>query len=106
MYQRDVLHYACYFKCDQHGLKSIVDFIISQQLDDGGFNCLFNRSGAVHSSLHSTISILEGILEYKNYDYTYQLTELEEIEKEAREFILQYRLYRSDKTREMIDKRF
>jgi hypothetical protein len=30
-------------------------------LKDGGFNCHFNRKGAVHSSLHSTISVIEGI---------------------------------------------
>ena len=38
------LNYACYFKIDEEKLRSIIDFIISQQLTDGGFNCRLNRS--------------------------------------------------------------
>ncbi len=30
----------CYFGVDEELLKSIIDFIITQQLPDGGFNCL------------------------------------------------------------------
>ena len=100
------LNYACYFKTAETGLHSIVDFVISQQLPDGGFNCNYNRQGAVHSSLHSTISILEGIQEYVVNGYEYHRTELERIAVAAREFILQHRLYLSDRTGEVIDKRF
>ena len=97
------LNYACYFGMDEKELRSIVDFILSQQLDDGGFNCRFNRSGAVHSSLHTTISILEGILEYKNNGYKYRLKELKKVEQESREFILQHKLFRSHRTGRIID---
>jgi len=99
------LNYACYFQLPGDGLVSIVDFLIPEHMLDGGFNCRSNRSGAVHSSLHSTISVLEGILEYKNNGYTYRLPELVKIERQAREFIMQHRLYRSDRTGETIDKR-
>ncbi|MGD2049890.1 MAG: hypothetical protein PVH03_10350 [Chloroflexota bacterium] len=100
------LKYACYFKVEEEELHSIVDFIIGQQMGDGGFNCNSNRQGAVHSSLHSTISILEGILEYSRNGYTYRLEELNQIAAESREFILQHQLFRSDHTGEIIDKRF
>lgn len=100
------LNYACYFKTAETGLHSIVDFIISQHMPDGGFNCNYNHQGAVHSSLHSTISILEGIREYAANGYQYRLAELEEIAAQAREFILQHRLYLSDRTGEIINKRF
>lgn len=99
------LNYACYFGVDERALHSVVDFVITQQLADGGFNCRFNRSGAVHSSLHSTISILEGIHEYAVNGYTYRLAELEQIAVAAREFILIHRLFRSDRTGAIIDKR-
>ncbi|MCK5200454.1 MAG: hypothetical protein KAR21_18995, partial [Spirochaetales bacterium] len=75
------LNYASYFKADKEKLKSIVDFILSQCMIDGGFNCRSNRSGAVHSSLHSTLSVLEGITEYEFNDYTYRLDELKKAEK-------------------------
>jgi hypothetical protein len=100
------LNYACYFQVEAEALRSIVDFVISQQMGDGGFNCDSNRQGAVHSSLHSTISILEGILEYSRNGYTYRLAELNQIAAESEEFILQHQLFRSDHTGEIIDKRF
>ena len=100
------LNYACYFKVEAEALRSIVDFVIGEQMGDGGFNCQSNRQGAVHSSLHSTISILEGILEYSWNGYIYRLAELRQIAAEAREFILQHWLFRSDHTGEIIDMRF
>jgi len=99
------LNYGCYFGAEEPALHSVVDFVIEQQLPDGGFNCRYNRQGAVHSSLHSTISILEGIWEYGAKGYSYRLAELEEIAAEAREFLLQHQLFRSHQTGETIDKR-
>jgi hypothetical protein len=99
------LNYACYFKVEEGALRSIVDFMIDQQMQDGGFNCQANRKGAVHSSLHSTISVLEGILEYAANNYVYRLEELTQIAAESREFMLQHYLFRSDRTGETIDKR-
>jgi hypothetical protein len=100
------LNYACYFKTAETGLHSIVDFVITQHMPDGGFNCNYNQQGAIHSSLHSTISILEGIHEYAANGYEYRRLELDRIAAAAREFILQHRLYLSDRTGEIIDKRF
>jgi hypothetical protein len=74
-------------------------------MSDGGFNCDSNRRGARHSSLHSTLSVLEGFHEYVEQGYSYRLDEIEGIEPQSREFILQHRLYRSDHTGEIIDKR-
>ncbi|HBW35026.1 hypothetical protein [Desulfosporosinus sp. BICA1-9] len=98
-----VLNYASYFGVNQANLHSIIDFILLQHMNDGGFNCRFNRKGAVHSSLHSTISVIEGILEYSKNGYSYRLSELQEAENKSREFILQHRLFKSDKTGEIID---
>ncbi len=99
------LNYACYFKIEEDGLTSIVDYLISEQMGDGGFNCRSNREGAIHSSLHTTISVLEGLLEYVNNGYSYRATELDHIVEESREFVLQHRLFRSDRTGEIINKR-
>ncbi len=33
------LTYACHFHADPDALRSIVDFVIGQQMADGGFNC-------------------------------------------------------------------
>ncbi len=100
------LNYASYFRADEKKLESVVDFLISQHMDDGGFNCMLNRSGAVHSSLHSTISVLEGITEYSKNSYIYRINELISITKAAIEFILSHKLYISDRTGEIIKKEF
>jgi len=99
------LNYASYFGAEERDIESIVDFVIGEQMSDGGFNCQANRKGAVHSSLHSTISVLEGILEYVMNGYSYQVSAFKKIEIEAREFILQHKLFRSDRTGEIIDKK-
>jgi hypothetical protein len=100
------LSYACYFGLSQKYMESVVDFIISQQLPDGGFNCMLNRSGAVHSSLHTTLSMAEGIREYLLHDYSYRRQELKKIVEACQEFILLHQLYISDRTGEIIKKDF
>jgi len=100
------LNYAAYFGMGEESLGSIVDFLITEQLEDGGFNCNSNTRGASHSSMHSTISVLEGILEYVKNGYQYRLEELQKAAEESRLFLLQHSLFRSDRSGEVIDKRW
>ena len=100
------LNYASYFKTDENKIKSIVDFILSQRMPDGGFNCLYNRIGAKHSSLHSTLSVLEGITEYERNGYNYRLDELIRAIQSSIEFILIHQLFLSDRTGDIINKDF
>lgn len=100
------LNYASYFLADEDKLRSVVDCILSQRMTDGGFNCRLNRSGAKHSSLHSTLSVIEGITTYKKNDYTYRISELEDAQLTSIEFILLHQLYISDRTGEVINKDF
>ena len=97
-----VLNYASYFGAEEEGLRSVVDFILDQRMNDGGFNCHFNRSGATHSSLHSTLSVAEGISEYVLNGYEYRLQELQEATKTSEEFILMHQLFISDRTGKII----
>ncbi len=98
----------CYFGVEEKHLMSVVDFINLQQLEDGGFNCYYNypKYGAKHSSLHSTISLIEGINEYISNGYRYRVKELTKVRAEAIEFILKHKMYKSDKTGEVIHKSF
>ncbi|OWY25032.1 hypothetical protein C7N43_35420 [Sphingobacteriales bacterium UPWRP_1] len=102
------LNYAAYFGADESSLQSIIDFLVEQKLPDGGFNCRFNRPGigARHSSLHSTLSVLEGIESYARNGYTYRLAELLQAAQTGREFILMHRFFLSDRTGQIIDKDF
>lgn len=100
------LNYAAYFKLPEEDLESLVDHILREHLPDGGFNCNNNRFKVFHSSMHTTISVLEGIQEYQLNGYTYRLEPLLAAAESAREFLLEHRLFRSDKTGEIIDKRW
>ena len=97
-----VLNYASYFRTQEELLIPIIDFLLAELMKDGGFNCMSNRSGAVHSSLHTTLSVLEGIIEYQRNGYTYRLNELLQAKSSSEEFILIHALFRSDKTSAII----
>ena len=99
------LNYASYFGMDENELCSVVDFLIEEHMPDGGFNCYSNTKGAVHSSMHSTISVVEGIQECARNGYTYRIEELRAAELKAREFLLQHRLFQSDRTGEVVDRK-
>lgn len=101
-----VLNFTSYFQAPASLLESIVDFLISVVMPDGGFNCQSNRSGAVHSSLHTTLSVIEGITEYEQNGYTYRLEELLQTKKSSIEFILTHQLYISDRTGKVIKPSF
>lgn len=75
-------------------------------MSDGGFNCQSPRKGADHSSLHTTLSVIEGLHEFRKNGYKYRSSEIMEIESQCIEFILQHRLYKSDKTGKVINPNF
>lgn len=100
------LNYAAYFGTPETKLRSVVDFILSQHMPDGGFNCHSNRVGATHSSLHTTLSVLEGFTEYLLNGYQYRKKDIEEAQKASIEFILMHRLFLSDHTGKIIKKDF
>lgn len=100
------LNYASYFKTEAYNLYSIVDSILDEVMPDGGFNCRKKRSGANHSSLHTTISVLEGLYEFHKSGYTYRMNDIQRVKTNAEEFILLHRLFLSDRTGTIINKTF
>ena len=100
------LNYACYFNIAEELLRSVVDFLLSQTMKDGGFNCQSNRKGASHSSMHSTLSVVEGISEYEKNGYRYRLGELMMAKNTSIDFILMHNLFRSDHTDKIINPNF
>ena len=100
------LNYASFFGIPESELKSVVDFILDSIMADGGFNCNLKRSGAVHGSMHTTISVLEGLWEFRKAGHDYRKEEIELARQRAEEFLLCHKLFKSDKTGEVIDKRW
>jgi hypothetical protein len=100
------LNYAAYFQVDQQALKHIVDFILGQQMRDGGFNCDHYRYDVTHSSLHSTLSVLEGFNSYSRNHFGYRIEEVRQAAHECINFMLAHKLFRSSTTNETIDQKF
>lgn len=100
------LNYAAYFNTPEKKLRSIVDCLLQEIMFDGGFNCRTTRGGAKHSSLHSTISVLEGLFEFRKAGCIYRKSEILTAIKRAEEFILLHKLFLSDRTGKIIHKDF
>lgn len=100
------LNYAAYFKTSAIKLYPIVDAILNEKLKDGGFNCMTTRSKAHHSSLHTTLSVLEGLYEFQKLDQDYKTKEIRRAIQSTIEFILQHQLFISDRTGLIINKAF
>ncbi|MEQ8518442.1 MAG: hypothetical protein RLN79_14210 [Cytophagales bacterium] len=100
------LNYASYFKMEEIKLQSIVDSILNEKMPDGGFNCMSTRSGAKHSSLHSTISVLEGFYEFLKSGFKYRDSDINEAIRSSEEFIFLHQFYLSDHSGKIIQKDF
>lgn len=101
-----ILNYASYFLPGHQTLRLVVDYLLETQMADGGWNCQHHRSGTTHSSVHSTLSVLEGLLEFRRSSDTYRADEIRHAEKRAIEFLLIHKLYQSHRTGKTIDERF
>lgn len=60
-----VLANAGYFRVDDDGPARIADRLLGQQLSDGGWNC--DAPGSRRGSFHSTLCVLEGLLEWNRW---------------------------------------
>lgn len=97
-----VVNFASYFQYIDKRVNGLIDYLLSVQLPDGGWNCEHHR-GATHSSLHTTISVLEGLLEYRKAGAIYKLEEIKVAENKGQEFILEHKLFQSHRTGKTID---
>ena len=74
--------------------------MLSEQLEDGGWNCEAER-GSVRSSFHTTICVLEGLLAFeKAFGASLPVTEAR---RRAQEYLLERRLLRRLSTGELIE---
>jgi len=99
-----ILNMAVHAKLDTPKIHEIIDYLILCHIEDGGWNCQWDK-GAVHSSLHTTICVLEAISGLEENNLNYRLEELREFRNQAIEFILKKHLFRSVRTGEVIDQK-
>jgi hypothetical protein len=99
------LNYASYFGGPEEDLASVVDCLLDGRIADGGFNC--RRGPEVrHSSVHTTLSVVEGITSYAAAGHRHRLEDLLAARASAVEFLLRHRLFRSEHTGAVIRPEF
>ena len=80
----------------------LLERLLSEQLQDGGWNC--EAPPSKRSSFHSTICVLEGLLEYeKARGPTAAVTDAR---ARAEDYLLERRMFRSLSSGEVIDRRW
>ena len=94
-----ILAIGSYFKEPNDAL---ANQLLGEQLEDGGWNCEAPKS--LRSSFHTTICVLEGLLEYERAGR--KSTAITKSRKRAEDYLLERRMFRSLRTGEVIDKRW
>lgn len=94
-----ILAAGAYFgePCDR-----LVDRLLDEQLEDGGWNC--EAPPSKRSSFHSTICVLEGLLEYEKARGA--RAAVTHARARAQDYLLERRMLRSLTSGEMIDRRW
>ncbi|MDH3730160.1 MAG: hypothetical protein OES13_03380 [Acidimicrobiia bacterium] len=84
---------ARYFGYESDRVDTALDWLLANQLDDGGWNCRQIRFGDSHGSFHTSIAALEGLEEViKTHP---ERADIAEAMARGREFFLAHRLYKS-----------
>jgi hypothetical protein len=78
----------------------IVDRLLTEQMDDGGWNCE-QENGSTRGSFHSTICVLEGLLEYERAAGS--PAAVAEARVRGEDYLLDRRMFRSLSTGEVIE---
>ena len=79
---------------------AMVDRLVSEQLEDGGWNCEA-ENGSVRSSFHTTIRVLEGLLAHEQA--TGGSAKSIAARRRGEEYLLERKLFRRKSTGEVVD---
>jgi hypothetical protein len=92
-----VVAIGAYFGEDVH---SIVDRLLGEQMSDGGWNCE-QENGSTRGSFHSTIDVLDGLLEHERA--VRSAPQVSAARLRGQEYLLERRMLRRLSTGEVID---
>jgi hypothetical protein len=99
------LRIGSYFLGNDDRLALLAHTVLGAQMSDGGWNCrIRNYPQTHHSSFHTTFNVLEGLALAAETGHLAREA-FRQSELRALEFMLAHRLYRSDRTGEIIQER-
>jgi hypothetical protein len=94
-----ILGLGAYFKEPNDALAKL---LLDEQLEDGGWNC--EAPPSRRSSFHTTISVLEGLLDYERAGR--KSAAVTKARRRAENYLLERRMFRSLRTGQVIDQRW
>ncbi|NNC80757.1 MAG: hypothetical protein HKN94_11475 [Acidimicrobiales bacterium] len=95
---------AFYFGVDHPKVAPALEWLLTNQLPDGGWNCRTVRFGDKHSSFHTSISALEALAEAQRHHP--KRTDITTAVDAGREFFLAHHLYQSHRYGTVADPAF
>lgn len=102
-----ILSLSSYFKIDDGRVDAIIEYVLTEMMADGAWNCRKHRRPfPKHSSFHTTLNVLDGVrdaLDFRPGDYASALLQAEH---GALDLLLEHHLFRSDKTGKIINPKF
>jgi hypothetical protein len=87
---------CAYFRLRVDALEPLIENLFAEQMPDGGWNCQ-RPNGATHSSFHTTISALAGLLEWQRATVAAD-RRVAEARDRAHEFLFVHGMFRSHTT--------
>ena len=97
-----VLNICSWFDWIDERTASLADYLLREQLADGGWNCRAFKGDTHHSSFHTTLNALEGLREFERKQPS---EEVRQAQLRGVEFMLQHRVFRSSTDGRVIDER-
>jgi len=94
-----ILSLVSYFDVADSRVDSVAEMLQAGSMADGGWNCEDFR-GATHSSFHTTISVLEGLLEWKRRAGR---SDADTAIAHGHEFMFRHQMYLSHRTGDVIN---
>lgn len=94
-----VLQLMTYFDVEDLRADSILGMLLDATMVDGGWNCEDFR-GATHSSFHTTVSVLEGLVEWRRRTGR---SDADTAIASGHEFMYRHQLYLAHRTGDVID---
>jgi hypothetical protein len=96
--QAIVIRLVCAHGHRAGGVDEMVEYLVGQQLNDGGWNCATRTEKGKHSSFHTSIQALEAL---HAYGQAGGRLDVSQPVRRGREFFLTHKLYQSHRTGEV-----